>query len=71
MPGEWSVNEVLAHLVIGERDGHAWLEELVAGGRAHFSLADGNSHVRTQATAQVYGSQRTCWKSSNATKPKR
>jgi len=54
-PGEWSVNEVLAHLVLGERDTHAWLEKLVAGDERAYSLADGNSRLRTQATARVYG----------------
>jgi uncharacterized protein YndB with AHSA1/START domain len=54
-PGEWSVNEVLAHLVLGERDGHAWLENLVAGDERAYNLADGNSQLRTQATARVYG----------------
>jgi len=55
-PGEWSVNEVLAHLVLGERDGHAWLEKLVVGDEDAYSLADGNSQLRIAATAQVYGS---------------
>ena len=54
-PGEWNAKEVLAHLVAGERDGHAWLEQLVAGDERAYSLADGNSAIRIQATARVYG----------------
>jgi uncharacterized protein YndB with AHSA1/START domain len=55
-PGEWSVKEVLAHLVAGERDGHAWLAELVAGDERVYSLVGGNSQLRTQAAAAAYGS---------------
>ena len=54
-PGEWSVKEALAHLVLGERDNHAWLAELAAGDERVSSLAGGNSQLRTQATAQTYG----------------
>jgi uncharacterized protein YndB with AHSA1/START domain len=53
-PGEWSVREVLAHLVLGERDSHGWLAELVAGDERVYSLAGGNSQLRTQATAGTY-----------------
>jgi uncharacterized protein YndB with AHSA1/START domain len=28
-PGEWSVKETLAHLVIGERETHAWITDLI------------------------------------------
>jgi uncharacterized protein YndB with AHSA1/START domain len=55
-PGEWSISEVLAHLVLGERDGHAWLEQWVAGDEHAYSLADGNSAIRLQATARAFGS---------------
>src|SRR5205085_6855134 len=53
--GEWSVNEAVAHLILGERDGHAWLEKLVAGDAHAYNLTDGNSRLRLQATARVYG----------------
>jgi uncharacterized protein YndB with AHSA1/START domain len=54
-PGEWSASEILAHLVINERDGHAWLAALLAGDEPSYSLGGGNSQTRTQATARVYG----------------
>ncbi len=30
-PGEWSVKETLAHLVIGERETHVWITDLIVG----------------------------------------
>lgn len=53
-PTEWSAKEVLAHLVIGERDGHNYFAELVAGEERQYAAFTGNSHLRTRATAQTY-----------------
>jgi uncharacterized protein YndB with AHSA1/START domain len=53
-PNDWSAKEVLAHLVIGERDGHSFYAELVAGEERPFAAFTGNSHLRTRATAQAY-----------------
>jgi hypothetical protein len=55
-PDEWSVNETLAHLVLGERDTHAWIAELVAGDERVSLVAAGNSQLRTRATAAAYDS---------------
>jgi hypothetical protein len=41
--------------VLGERDNHAWLADLADGDERVYSLAGGNSQLRTRATAQAYG----------------
>src|SRR5205085_3628511 len=56
--GEWNVKEVLAHLLHGERDNQVFISELVAGDERTFSTFLGNSHLRTAATAETFGSAR-------------
>jgi uncharacterized protein YndB with AHSA1/START domain len=53
-PDEWNVKETLAHLVLGERDTHAWIAELVSGDERDSNGAGGNSQIRTRATAAAY-----------------
>jgi len=53
-PDEWSGREVLAHLLDGEGDGHAFIADLVLGAER---VADGpfdNSHLRTRVTADSF-----------------
>jgi uncharacterized protein YndB with AHSA1/START domain len=55
-PGDWTVKEILAHLIHVERDNHAFFAEMFAGAeRLYTDFAD-NSLIRTQATARAYGS---------------
>jgi uncharacterized damage-inducible protein DinB len=56
--GEWNVKEILAHLLHGERDNQVFISELVAGDERTFSTFLGNSHLRTAATADTFGSAR-------------
>jgi uncharacterized protein YndB with AHSA1/START domain len=56
--GEWNVKEVLAHLLHGERDNQVFISELVAGDERTFTTLLGNSHLRTAATAETFGSAR-------------
>jgi uncharacterized protein YndB with AHSA1/START domain len=53
-PGEWSIKEVLAHLIHGERDGQAYLTELVAGQVSWSDDYAGNLAMRMNATLAVY-----------------
>jgi hypothetical protein len=55
-PNEWNAKEIMAHLIIGERDTHNFIAELVAGEERPFTNYIGNSHLRTKATAQAYPS---------------
>jgi hypothetical protein len=52
-PGEWSAKDVMAHLIIGERDNHPYVAELVSGEERQYTDFS-NSQLRTQATAQAY-----------------
>jgi uncharacterized protein YndB with AHSA1/START domain len=54
-PDEWNVKEVVAHLLLGERDTHPYLVEWIASDERPAPGYQGNSHLRTRATAQVYG----------------
>ncbi|MEP7356848.1 MAG: SRPBCC domain-containing protein [Anaerolineales bacterium] len=56
--GEWNVKEVLAHLLLGERDNQVFISELVAGDERTSSNFFGNSQLRTAATAETFGSAR-------------
>jgi uncharacterized protein YndB with AHSA1/START domain len=56
--GEWNVKEILAHLLHGERDTQVLITELVAGDERTYSTFLGNSHLRTSATAETFGSAR-------------
>jgi uncharacterized protein YndB with AHSA1/START domain len=53
-PTDWNAKEVLAHLIIGERDTHAYFAELAQGEERIYPTFGGNSHLRTRATAQAY-----------------
>jgi uncharacterized protein YndB with AHSA1/START domain len=53
-PDDWSPKEVMAHLIIGERDTHAYIAELVGGEERPPVDYTGNSQLRTRATAQAY-----------------
>ncbi|MGQ0848317.1 MAG: SRPBCC domain-containing protein [Actinomycetota bacterium] len=52
--GEWSVKEVMAHLIDGEGDQHSYLAEAFEGGERYHDLVLGNSHWRTAVTAASY-----------------
>jgi uncharacterized protein YndB with AHSA1/START domain/uncharacterized damage-inducible protein DinB len=54
--GEWNVKDILAHLVHGERDNQVFIAELLGGEERAFTNFTGNSHVRTNATAEAFGS---------------
>ena len=56
--GEWNVKEILAHLLHGERDNQVFISELVAGEADLRHVTLGNSHLRTSATAETFGSAR-------------
>jgi uncharacterized protein YndB with AHSA1/START domain len=53
-PNEWNAKEVLAHLIIGERDTHAYVAEVVTGDERVYPSYTGNSNLRTKATAAAY-----------------
>lgn len=53
-PGEWSAKEIIAHLIIGERDTHAWIAELIGGQERWSDSFIGNDLSRHSATAAVY-----------------
>lgn len=54
-PDEWNVKEILAHLLQGERDTHPYLVEWIASDERPVAGYQGNSLLRTRATATVYG----------------
>lgn len=51
---EWSAKEVVAHLLTGERDGHAYLTELVLGVECTYDGTFSNSDLRTRVNADSY-----------------
>ncbi len=53
-PGEWSVKEVLAHLLHGERANQQQIGELTTGIEAAYDSFNGNSHAWVQATAASF-----------------
>ena len=53
-PGEWTVKEVLAHLIHGERGNQQRLAELTTGIEAYYDGFNGNSHPWVQATAATF-----------------
>ena len=53
-PDEWNVKETLAHLVLDQRDTHAWIAQLVEGDEGVSLVAASNSQIRTRATAAAY-----------------
>jgi len=52
--GEWSVKEILAHLIIDEGGLHSRVVEMFEGVEAYFDGGFGNSHWRTKVIADSY-----------------
>jgi len=52
--GEWSAKEIVAHLIIGERDTHAWIADLIGGQERWTDSFIGNDLSRHRATAAIY-----------------
>ena len=46
---EWSAKETVAHLIIGERDTHGWIAELIDGAERWYDSFSGNNLARTRA----------------------
>ena len=53
---EWSINEVIAHLIHTERDSQLWINELAYNQERTSDSFSGNLPARVKATAGVYGS---------------
>lgn len=53
-PEEWSVKEVLVHLIHTERDLHSWINDLVAGQERFYDEWPGNRLLRIRATLTTY-----------------
>ncbi len=53
---DWSINEVLAHLIQGEHYWQFWMVELMDGFEAHREGWAGNNQAHISATASVYTS---------------
>ena len=52
--GEWSVKEVIAHLIDSEGDLHAQMVAIFEGVEPYYDGGYGNSHWRTKVTADSY-----------------
>lgn len=55
-PGEWNTKENLAHLIVDERDRHAWIDELINGEEPSYDGFAGNIQVRHKAIVSAYPS---------------
>jgi uncharacterized protein YndB with AHSA1/START domain len=53
-PDEWSVKEVLAHLIHGERDGHNYITSVLGGQEYWSDDYAGNLQARISATVSAY-----------------
>lgn len=53
-PDEWSVKQVLAHLIQGERFNHQWIGELVGGHEGAYDDYTGNQALRLAATIHAF-----------------
>ena len=53
---EWSIKEVLVHLIHDERETHAWIGDLVAGQERSYDEWPGNQLFRIRATLAAYPS---------------
>jgi len=51
---EWSVKQVLAHLIQGERFNHQWIGELVGGHEGAYDDYTGNQSLRLAATIHAF-----------------
>lgn len=52
-PGEWSINEIIAHLIHGEEDTHIFIQDLISGQEAWYDGYGGNIQARIDATLAV------------------
>ncbi|HSF81100.1 MAG TPA: SRPBCC domain-containing protein [Anaerolineales bacterium] len=52
-PDDWSVKEVLAHLIQGERYWQFWMVEMISGYEAHHDGWPGNLNAQVEAAASV------------------
>ncbi len=53
-PGEWCAKEILAHLILGERDNTQFVADIAGHREAWYDDNAGNSHPRTSAVVAVY-----------------
>jgi len=53
-PGEWSIKEVLAHLVQGERVWQHLLSDMIGGHESHYDDWAGNLQIWIEATVAAY-----------------
>ena len=53
-PGEWSVKETLAHLVLNERELHAWITDLIVGDERLSDANPTNVPARLAAVTAVF-----------------
>jgi len=53
-PEEWSIKEVLVHLIHTERDLHGWINDLVSGQERFYDEWPGNRLLRIRATLTTY-----------------
>ncbi len=56
--GEWSAKEILAHLILGERDNTQYIADIVGHRESWYDDFSGNSHPRTSAVVAVYSTVR-------------
>ena len=52
--GEWCAKEILAHLILGERDTTQFIADIAGHREAWYDDFTGNSHPRTSAVVAVY-----------------
>ncbi|HZD58414.1 MAG TPA: DinB family protein, partial [Anaerolineales bacterium] len=55
-PDAWSVREILAHLIHGERGDHTWMDSLISGFEPWYDDFGGNLQERVDATVAAYPS---------------
>src|SRR4029453_13179663 len=53
-PGEWSAKEVLAHLILGERETQVWIDDLIGGAERWTDIWGGNNTARNKALVAVH-----------------
>lgn len=54
--GEWSIKDVLVHLIHDERDTHTWINDLVSGQECSYDEWPGDNLFRIRATLAAYPS---------------
>jgi hypothetical protein len=50
---EWSINEIIGHLIHGEEDARVFIQDLVGGNEAWYDDFNGNLQARIDATLAV------------------